>query len=33
MSATDPMEARGVNTPQDVKDVEAWLRANASPKP
>jgi NDP-sugar pyrophosphorylase family protein len=33
MSATDPMEARGINTPQDLKDVEAWLRANGAPQP
>jgi bifunctional UDP-N-acetylglucosamine pyrophosphorylase / glucosamine-1-phosphate N-acetyltransferase len=30
---TDPMEARGINTPQDLSDVEAWLRANGAPQP
>jgi bifunctional UDP-N-acetylglucosamine pyrophosphorylase / glucosamine-1-phosphate N-acetyltransferase len=30
---TDPMEARGINTPQDLRDVEAWLRANGAPQP
>ena len=30
---TDPREARGINTPEDLREVEAWLQSRRPPAP